>query len=105
MLTCIPTTSLPYIEEITQSHVSSTYQAPPQKSIFARYKEIELKNEALKASTYSEFSKQAATTQHRLLSTFDSEKVKFKMAFSERKIATPRDFEDYKASIYSFDTK
>lgn len=73
MLTEPPTTSLPYVEEITQPPVSSTSYAPPQPSIFDRYKETKLKNEALKVSTYLEFWKQITTTQHNLLSSFDLE--------------------------------
>jgi len=37
IFTGTPTTSLPYIEETIESHVSSTSQAPPQPSIFTRY--------------------------------------------------------------------
>ena len=52
-----------------------------KQNIFARYKEIKKNNEALKATTYSEFWKQTATTQHRLLSTFDTEKGQFQLTF------------------------
>ncbi len=64
-----------------------------------------MKNEALKASTYSEFWKQTAKTQHKLLSAFNSEKRQFQMAFMEPLVPTPRSVEDYKASIFSIDTK
>lgn len=71
ILTGTATTSLPYVEETNESLISSTYQVPPHLSIFTRYKEIKLKNEALKASTYSKFCKQTVTTQRRFLSSFE----------------------------------
>ena len=104
-LTGTPTTSLPYVDDTIECPISSTSQVPPQPSIFTRYKEIKLKNEALKALTYLAFWKQTATTQHRLLYAFDSEKGQFQMAFLEPKVSTPRGVEDYKASIFLVDTK
>lgn len=48
--------TFPGIEGIsTDSPVSSVSQGTEQQNIFARYKEIKRKNEALKATTYSEF--------------------------------------------------
>lgn len=66
-----PTTSFPYVEETIESPASYSFQIPPNQRIFTRYREIKLKNEAIKASTYLEFWKQIATTQHIFLSAFD----------------------------------
>lgn len=35
----------------------------------------------------------------------DTEKAQFQLAFSEPKVPTPRSAEDYKTSIFAFDTK
>ena len=59
----IPTTSFTYVEETIESPISSTFQILEKQSIFTRYREIKLKNEALKASTYLEFWKKISTTQ------------------------------------------
>lgn len=71
VLTSIPTTSFPYVDETTKSPMPSTSQIPTQQNIFSRYREIKKKNKALNASTYSEFLKQNGTTQHRLLYALD----------------------------------
>lgn len=102
VLTSIPTTSFPYVEETTEWPISSASQILAQQNIFARYREIKRKNEALKASTYSEFWKETATTQHRFLSIFDTEKGQ--LSFLEPTVPTPISAEDYKASIFSVDT-
>ena len=62
------------VEANVQSPVSTSSQVSNQQSIFSKYKEIELKNEALKASTYFEFWKKTTMPQHRLLYAFDAEK-------------------------------
>ena len=74
VLTSIPTTSFPYVDETTKSPMSSTSQIPTQQNIFSRYRDIKKKNEAFKASTYSDFLKQIVPTQHRLLYSLDMEK-------------------------------
>lgn len=74
ILTGNPTNSFPYVEEKTRSHMSSTSQIATQENIFSRYREIKKKNEALKATIYSEFWNKTATNQHKLLSALDTEK-------------------------------
>ena len=66
------------------------------QNIFSIYKEIKAKNQALKATTFSQFWKQTTTTQHRLLSAFDAEKRKMQVSFLEPKFAQPRSENDYK---------
>ena len=66
---------------------------------------MKLKNEALKASTYSEFWRQTTKTHHRLLSAFDAEKGQFQMAFMEPLVPAPKSVKYYKSSIFSIDTK
>jgi len=55
-------TYFPQIEEIIDSPVSYVSQDTMQQNIFARYKKIKRKNEALKATIYSEFWKNSLTT-------------------------------------------
>jgi hypothetical protein len=50
-------------------------------NIFDKYKEIKQKNELLKNNTYTQFWKQTSTAQHKLLSSFDTEKGIMQMAF------------------------
>lgn len=59
----------------------------------------------MKASTYSEFWKQAATTQHKFLFAFDTKNGQFQLDFLEPTILVPRSAEDYKGLIFSVDTK
>jgi len=85
--------------------VSSTSQIVTKQNIFARYKEIKKKSEALKATTYSEFWKKTTTTQHRLLSTLDTKKGQFQLTFLEPTLPVPKSAEDYKSLIFCFDNK
>ena len=103
--TSLPTTSFSHIEEKTESPISSTSQIATEQNIFAKYREIKKKNEALKATTYSKFWKKISTTQHRLLSSLDTEKGQIQLAFLELTVPIPKGIEDYKSSVFSFDTK
>jgi len=54
-------------------------QEPTRLSIFDKYKMIKQRNELLTSSTYAQFWKQTSTTQHILLSVFDTEKGRMHM--------------------------
>jgi hypothetical protein len=58
---------------------------PPQGStglsIFEKNNLIKKKNEMLTSNTYAQFWKQTSTTNHKLLSAFDTEKGRIHMAF------------------------
>lgn len=111
--------TFPRVEEIFScSHVSLVTQDPlksiqtrelahttSKHSIFARYREIKKKNEALKATTYLEFWKQTLASQHRLLSALNTQKRQFKMALLEPKVPFLKFAADYKEFVFAFDTK
>ena len=95
---------------------SSVSQAPPktpqtrdlaqdtaEPNIFSKYMEIKKRNEMLKATTYTQLWKKTTTSQHRLLSTCDTENGKMQIAFLEAKVPTLRTLVDYKKSVFSFD--
>lgn len=98
-----PMTSLT-IDTHVSSPIGDMEQRKKDHNIFSIYNEIKEKIQALKATTFSQFQKQTTTTQHRLLSSFDTKKRKMQVAFLERKLTQPRSANDYKKSIFSFDT-
>lgn len=53
---------------------------------------------------YIQFWKQTSTSQHRLLSAFDSEKGRMEMAFLQAHLTFPKSPFDYKKTMISFDT-
>jgi hypothetical protein len=53
----------------------------PKLSMFEKYDLIKKKNQTLTSNTCTQFWKQTSTTQHRMLSTFDTEKGRMHMAF------------------------
>jgi hypothetical protein len=53
----------------------------PKLSIFEKYELIKKINQTLTNSTCVQFWKQTSTTQHRMLSAFDTEKGRMHMAF------------------------
>jgi len=63
------------------------------------------KNEALKNSNCTEFWKQSSTTQHILLSALDLDRGKFQLEFLKVRVPFPRSVDNYKNSMFSFDTK
>jgi len=67
--------------------------------------EIKQKNETLKANTYAQFWKQTSTSEHRLLTTFDSEKGRMQMEFLQAQVTFPNTPSDYKKTIFSYDAK
>lgn len=56
------------------TQTSELIQGQMETSIFDKYKEIKRRNELLKVNTYDQFRKQTSSTQHKLLSAFDTEK-------------------------------
>jgi len=76
-----------------------------EKTIFDRYREIKLRNEILKNSTYNQFWKQNSSSQSRLLSVFDIKHAKMQMAFLEAQIPQPKSTIDYKSNTFEFNTK
>jgi hypothetical protein len=77
----------------------------PKLSIFEKYDLIKKKNQTLTSSTYAQFWKQTLTAQHRLLSTFDTEKGRMHMAFLQAQVPDPKVITDYKRATFEFQTK
>jgi hypothetical protein len=88
---------------ITLSTKSS--QEPAGLNIFEKYNLIKKKNELLTNNTYAQFWKQTSTTQHRFLSSFDTEKGRMHMAFLQAQVPHPKEISDYKRSTFEFDVK
>ena len=65
-----------YQDQKKAIHTSTTTTEEKEKTVFYTFKEIKMKNEMLKTSTYNQFWKQTPNSQSRLLSTFDSENGK-----------------------------
>jgi hypothetical protein len=70
----------------SKNHTDTSLTTQPSQesaklSIFEKYDLIKKKNEMLTSHTYAQLWKQASTSQHRLLSTFDIEKGRMHMAF------------------------
>lgn len=74
----------------------------PKLSIFENYKLIKKKNQTLTSSTYAQFQKQMSTMQHRLLSTFDTEKGRMHMDFLQAQVPDPKVITDYKRATFEF---
>jgi hypothetical protein len=74
-------------------------------SIFEKYDMIKKKNQMLTNNTYAQFWKQTSTTQHRLLSSFDTEKGRMHMAFLQAQVPHPKEVTDYKRLTFEFDAK
>jgi hypothetical protein len=77
----------------------------PKLSIFEKYELIKKKNQTLTSSTYAQFRKQTSTTQHKLLSAFDTEKGRMHMAFLQAQVPDPKVITDYKRATFEFQTK
>ena len=63
---------------ITQDVGASETEDP---NVFTNFLEIKQKTEALKENVYAHFWKQTSTSHHRLLTTFENEWGRMKMAF------------------------
>jgi hypothetical protein len=68
--------------------------------IFEKYELIKKKNQTLTSSTYAQFRKQSSTTQHRLLSAFDTEKGRMHMAYLQAQVPDPKVISDYKRATF-----
>ena len=60
---------------------SSSKLAYKEQDIMHKYKEIKLRNEALKEDTYAQYWKQTPSDQNMLLSAFDYKTRKMQMTF------------------------
>ena len=76
-----PTYSTPCSTEPMEIISSTETSAVGDANIFLTFLEIKQKNESLKYQVYSQFWKPTSTSQHRLLSAFDSERGRMKMEF------------------------
>jgi hypothetical protein len=77
----------------------------PKLGIFEKYEMIKKKNQTLTSSTYAQFRKQTSTAQHRLLSTFDTEKGRMHMAYLQAQVPDPKVISDYKRATFEFQVK
>jgi hypothetical protein len=59
----------------------------------------------LTSHTYAQFWKQTSTSQHRFISSFDSEKGRIHMVFLQAQVPHPKEITDYKRSTLEFDAK
>lgn len=84
---------------------STTIIGEKEKSIFDIFKEIKVKNEALKINACNHFWKQTSSSQSILLLAFDLEKGKMKMNFLRAQIPQPKATSDYKKTSFEFDVK
>ena len=102
-----PTTSTSILnqQQALQTATSSVVTGEREKTVFDTFREIKLKNEILKNTTYTQFQKQASSSQSRLLSAFDSKKGGMHMAFLEVQISKPKMAADYKQSSFEFNNK
>lgn len=65
------------------------------KDIKEKYKEIKLRNEALKAETYAQYFKKTPSNQNRLLLAFEIRTRKMQMAFLKPTVQQPNSLVDY----------
>jgi hypothetical protein len=84
---------------------TQTPQGSVPLKMFKKYDMIKNKNQMLTNSTYAQFWKKTSTTQHRLLSAFETDKGRMHMAFLQSQVSQPKDITDYKRSNIVFDTK
>jgi hypothetical protein len=77
-------------------------QEPARLNIFEKYNLIKKKKEMLTNNTYAQFWKYTSTSQHRLLSSFDTEKGNMCMAFLQAHVPHPKEIYDYKRSTFDF---
>ena len=80
-------------------------QTGPKLSILEKYDMIKKKNQTLTSNTYAQFQKQSSMAQHRLLSSFDTEKGRMHMAFLQVQVPDPKVISDYKRATFEFQAK
>jgi hypothetical protein len=83
------------------SLISQPNQGGAKLSIFEKYDMIKKKNQMLTNNTYAQFWKQTSMAQHRLLSSFDTEKGRMHMAFLQAQVPDPKAITDYKRKCLS----
>jgi hypothetical protein len=66
---------------------------------------IKKKNQMLTNNTYAQLWRQTSTTQHRLLTSFDTDKGIMHMVFLKAQVPDPKAIIDYKREIFEFNTK
>jgi hypothetical protein len=92
-------------KQIDTTLSTKSSQEPARLNIFEKYNLIKKKNELLTNSTYAQFCKKTSIAQHRLLSAFNTEKVRMHMAFLQAQIPHPKAVSDYKMATFEFDVK
>jgi hypothetical protein len=76
-----------------QTNTTLTAESSHEKTesnIFDKYKQIKQRNELLNNNTYAQFWKQTSTAQHRLLSSFDTERGRMQMEFLQAQVPHPK---------------
>jgi hypothetical protein len=84
---------------------TQTPQGSVPLNIFEKYDLIKKENQMLTNSTYAQFWKKMSTTQHKLLSAFDTEKGRMHLEFLQAQVPQPKEITDCKRSTIFFDTK
>ena len=84
---------------------STNVTGEKEETIFDTFKEIKIRNEILKKSTYAQFWKHTYTSQHRLLTSFHGEKRRMQMTFLQTQVPSSKTPSDYKKTLFSFDAK
>ena len=92
-------------KQIDTTLSAKSSQEPPGLNIFEKYNLIKEKNELLTNNTYAQFWKQASTSQHNFLSTFNTDKGGMHMAFLQAHVPHPKTIFDYKRETFEFDVK
>jgi len=97
-----PSTSNTQLIEIQQSVEVSSFVRPAnrEKDIKDRYKEINMRNEKLKAKTYAQYFKHTPPNQSRLMSTIDIKAGKMQVSFLQPTVHQPNTLDDYKKTNF-----
>jgi hypothetical protein len=92
-------------KQMDTSLINQPKQGGAKLSIFEKYDLIKKRNQTLTSNTYAQFWKQTSTTQHRLLSAFDTEKGRMHMDFLQAQVPDPKAITDYKRAMFEFHTR
>jgi hypothetical protein len=87
------------------SLVNQSKKGGAKLSIFEKYDMIKKKNQMLTNNTYAQVWKKMSMAHHRLLSTFDTEKIIMHMAFLQAQALDPKAITDYKRTTFEFNTR
>jgi hypothetical protein len=98
------------LKEVTVKSRDSPLDTPPSKTgpqlgIFEKYDLIKKRNQSLTSSAYAQFQKQSSTSQHRLLSAFDTEKGRMHMAYLHALVSDLKVIFDFKRTTFEFQAK